>query len=290
VIADFLGSWELLRATYLSGALVAFTLGLVGVWVVAREQIFLGAAVSQASTLGVAVALAVGAAVGSGSHEPGHALHWLESDGALSGMAVLAAVATALLASGREAARGESGEAVTAWVFLLSASLPVLLVARQPHGLETIQRLVFSTLLSATDADLASFAALALATAVLAWSFHDRLMLLALDPETAAALGLRRGVWYAATAAWLGLAVGLAIHTSGAVYTFGCLVLPGLIARNLCSETRPVLLLAPLLATAAAGAAFFLAHGLDWPPAHTAVALLCAGVVLAWGVRWLRPR
>jgi ABC-type Mn2+/Zn2+ transport system permease subunit len=290
VIADFLASWELLRATYLSGVLIAFTLGLVGVWVVAREQIFLGAAVSQASTLGVAIALAVGAAVGGGEHEASHRLHWLESDAALSAMAVLAAMATAWLASGRDDEPGTGGEAMTGWVFLLAASAPVLLVADQPHGLETIQRLVFSTLLSATDVDLALFASLALATALLAWRFHDRLVLLALDPETAGAFGLRRGVWHAALAIWLGLAVGLAIRASGAVFTFGCLVLPGLAARSLCREARPVLLLAPLLATAAATAAFVLAHGLDWPPAHTAVALLCGAVAASWGLRALVPR
>jgi len=38
------------------------------------------------------------------------------------------------------------------------------------------------------------------------------------------------------------------------------------------------------------GASFVLAHGLDWPPAHAAVALLCLGVPLGWGVRWLRSR
>lgn len=290
MIGEFLDSWELLRATYLSGTLVAFTLGLVGVWVVARDQIFLGAAVSQASTLGVAVALAVGAAVGGGVHEPSHALHWLESDAALSGMAVLAAVATALLASGREHGHSTSGEAITGWVFLLSASLPVLLVAKQPHGLEIIQRLVFSTLLSATDRDLAIFSTLALATALLAWRFHDRLMLLAIDPETAGAFGLRRTLWHAAIAVWLGLAVGLAIRASGAVFTFGCLVLPGLVAKGVCRETRPVLVAAPLVATVATAAAFVLAHSLDWPPAHTAVAILCGGVALAWGVRWQRAR
>ena len=289
-MAEFLDSWELLRATYLSGALVAFTLGLVGVWVVARDQIFLGAAVSQASTLGVAIALAIGAAVGTGPHESMHALHWVESDGALSLMAVLAAVATALMASGPGQGRNPTGEAVTGWVFLLSASVPVLLVAKQPHGLETIQRLVFSTLLSATDADLAIFASLAVATALLAWRFHPRLMLLAVDPETAGAFGLRRRVWQAGMAIWLGVAVGLAIRTSGAVFTFGCLVLPGLIARSLFRETRPILVAAPLVGAAAASAGFLLAHGLDWPPAHTAVALLCGSLATAWGVRRLRPR
>lgn len=285
MIADFLDTWELLHATWLSGVWIAFTLGLTGLWVVARDQLLLGAAVSQASTLGVAVALAVGAAVGGASHETEHALHFLESDAALSAMAVLAAVATAGVAIGREHGRGVSGEAVTGWIFLLSASLPVLLVAKQPHGLETVQRLVFSTLLSASDADLARFAGLALATAVLVWSFHDRLMLLAMDPETAGAVGMRRNLWYVGIAVWLGVAVGLAIRTSGAVFTFGCLVLPGLAVRPLFRETRPILVAAPLLAAATALVGFVVSHARDWPPAHTVVALLCGAVVLAWTTR-----
>jgi ABC-type Mn2+/Zn2+ transport system permease subunit len=287
---DFVASWELLRATYLSGVLLAGTLALVGIWVVARDQIFLGAAVSQASTLGVALALWLGAAAGGTAHDASHALHALESEMGRSALAVLAAVATALLVSGREHGHRTSGEAVTGWVFLVSSSVPILMVAHQPHGLETIQRLVFSTLLSARDVDLAVFAVLGAATAVFAWRFWDRLALLAIDPETAGAFGLRRRWWSAAIAIWLGLAVGLAIRTSGAVFTFGCLVLPGLLAKSVCRETRLVIAVAPAVAVAASGAGFFLAHGLDWPPAHTVVALLCAGVAVGWLVPRLGAR
>ena len=57
MIEAFVDSWGLFADTYLAGWAVAVLLSLVGVWVVARDQIFLGAAVSQASTLGTAVAI-----------------------------------------------------------------------------------------------------------------------------------------------------------------------------------------------------------------------------------------
>jgi ABC-type Mn2+/Zn2+ transport system permease subunit len=44
VIDAFLASWPLFHTTYLAGAAIAVLLALVGVWVVAREQIFLGSA------------------------------------------------------------------------------------------------------------------------------------------------------------------------------------------------------------------------------------------------------
>ena len=71
----------------------------VGVFVVARDQIFIGIAVSQASTLGIA--LGMGASMWLDAHH----VRWLSSDGFLSGMAVLFAIFAALLT----ARRGEAG-------------------------------------------------------------------------------------------------------------------------------------------------------------------------------------
>ena len=52
----------------------------------------------------------------------------------------------------------------------------------------------------------------------------------------AAAVGMNLKLWGLITSAWLGLAVGLAIRVSGMLYTFGCLVLPALIAKSLGRE------------------------------------------------------
>jgi ABC-type Mn2+/Zn2+ transport system permease subunit len=285
MIDDFLASWSLFRTTYLAGWLIAVQLALVGVWVVARNQIFLGVAVAQASTLGIAVGLwLAGAAAGS-------VFAWLGSDALAAALAVTASVATALLTA-REAAPGrESPEALTGWVYLLASSVPVLLLAQSPHGLEEVHQLLFSTLLAASPADLRVFAALTLATLLLVAARHRALLLFALDPDTAVALGLRRRLWNAAVAVWLGVSVGLSIRVAGTLFSFGCLVLPALLAKNLAREVRGVLLLAPALSLLAALAGFTLAHRFDVPPAHASVALLCAGLLLAWAGRaWQRGR
>ena len=276
MIGDFLESWALFQTTYLAGWLIAALLALVGVWVVARNQIFLGVAVAQASTLGIAGALWLGG-LGAAS-----GLAWLRSDLFAAGLAVAASMATALLTA-REATPGrESPEAVTGWAYLLAASLPVLLLAGSPHGLEEVHRLIFSTILGASREDLWVFSALAVVTGVLVLRLHPKLLLFALDPGMAAASGMRRARWNAAVALWLGLAVGLSIRVSGTLYTFGCLVLPALIAKNASREIRPLLALAPAIALAAAVMGFVLAHAFDVPPAHATVSLLCAGLLLSW--------
>ena len=272
-MSDFLVSWSLFWPSFLAGFVSAALLALIGIWVVARREIFLGAAVSQASTLGIALSLSLGAWSEAA---------WAESEGVTAGLAIAAAVATALV-SARGGERGrESGEGIVAWIFLLAASLPTLLLARSPHGLEEIHRLSFSTLLGAQPIDLALLAAALLASAAAAWRLRDPLLLTALDPETASALGVPRRRLVVGVAVWLGICVGFAMRVSGMLYTFGCLVLPALVARRLARESRPLLWLAPALALGAAVPGFALAHVLDVPPAQMTVSLLCALLGLAW--------
>jgi zinc transport system permease protein len=281
VIADFVDSFALFGTTYAVGILAAIALAQVGLWVVARSQIFLGAAVAQASALGVAAALAAGAgavgALGGGEALP-------------IALAVAASIATAWLVGAPRGARSESPEALNAFVFLLASSAPVLLLAKSPHGLEEIQRLLFSTLLTAGPVDLCLFAALAAGGALLNASTGRALLLLSVDPESATAAGLHPLRWRALSAVWLGLAVGLAIRSTGTLYAFGCLVLPALAAKGLCREVRTMTRLAPALAAAAALAGFFAAHVADVPPAHATVAILCACVAASWAFAHARGR
>lgn len=279
MIEEFLDSWPLFYTTYLAGGAIAILLSLIGVWIVAREQIFLGAAIAQASALGIA-ALLWFAGLGVAANWP-----WFESRAAVDVCAVVASVTTALLTAVPHRRSGERGEARTAWIFLIAASLPMLLLAHSPHGLEEVHRLMFSTLLGAVPAELWSFAGLALLSIGAVWRWHDRLRLLAMDPEMAAAVGMRTRLWTHAIALWLGIAIGLSIRVSGLIYTFGCLVLPTLVARNLCREVRAMLIVAPLVAAASTLVAFVIANHADIPPAHAAVALLCALVPLTWPLR-----
>jgi ABC-type Mn2+/Zn2+ transport system permease subunit len=282
VIADFAGSWALFHNTYLVGWLISLLLALIGVLVVARDQIFIGAAVSQASTLGIAMALGIGAWASL------ETAPWLRSDAFLSAMAVACSVIAALLTARSGDIGQESHEAITGWVFLVSASVSVLIVAHSPHGLDEIHRLLSSSIIGATRSDVWIFASLLVCTSLGIGLYHRSIMLFIMDPAMAAAVGVKV-VWVSILlSAWLGLAVGLSIRVAGMLYTFGCLVLPALAAKILCRKVRPMFVVAPLMAVATATVGFALANRYDDPPAQMTVALLCLCVAVAWVVRRLR--
>jgi len=284
VIDELLLDFELFWASFLSGLFVAMLLAAVGVIVVARDQIFLGAAISQASTLGVAVALVVGAAFG-------HEAHWLESPRLATCLAVVASTIAAVITATRGGHPGrESREAVTGWVFLAAASVAILLVTDSAHGKEEIHNLLFSSIVVATPMDVCLFGGLALVTMAFLAARHRPLLLWAIDPAMAAAVGLRTRVWSLATAAWLGVAIGLAISSSGLLFTFGCLVLPALAGKSLVREIRPLFVVAPLIAVVTAAVGFVLAHRVEYPPGQLTIAFLSGLVALGWGVSWLRRK
>ncbi len=270
----FADAWQLFAASWVTGWLCAVFLAVAGVLVVARGHAFLGAAVAQTSTLGVAFALLLGAAH---EHDPGHAL---DSEAVLTLTAVAFAVGAAVL-TGAGGTRRAAGESATVWLYLTSASLTVLVVANHPRGAEEVHHLLGSSVLGASAADLGFAAALAALTAVLAGRYRDALALFALDPGMAAAAGLRPRSLSLAASAWVGLCIGFAIHSSGLLYAFGCLVLPALAAARLCRTVRAMLWVAPLLALCGTVGGFLLAHVLDLPPGQLAVAALALLVALA---------
>jgi ABC-type Mn2+/Zn2+ transport system permease subunit len=270
MITGFLQSWELFHNAYLAGWLMGILLSMLGVIVVARDQIFLGAAVSQASMGGIALGMAAGYWTGASETA------FIRSDAFLAGVAAVFAVGAALLTARGGRPGRETHEALTGWVFLLGGAGSVLLLVHSPHGLEEIHRLAASSIIGADGADVAAFAALAvLSGAALVW-LRRSILVMTIDPAMGPAVGVRTGLWSFAWAAWLGLAVSMSIRSAGMLYAFGSLVLPAMLSKRLCREVWTMFWAAPLLHIAAALPGFVLANHYDLPPAQVVVVLLCA--------------
>ncbi len=275
MIHHFIESWSLFGRAWSAGWLAAALLATVGLLLVARDQIFLGAAVSQASTLGVALVIALGAPLGYADPAAGGD-SLLLSVSSLT-FAVLAALATELGGGpGRE-----SREGVTGWIFLLASAASVLLVSFHPHGMEQIQKLLFSSLLGASRTDVILLTGALLVVAAGLLLCHRRLVLRLLDPEYAALTEGRTRRWRVVTAAATGVAIGLAMRVAGMLFTFGCLVLPAMAAKNLTRTTTPILWLAPSIAVGVTACGFVVANEYDYPPAQLAVLFLAAAAIVA---------
>ena len=272
MIDAFIDSWAPLHDSYLAGAAIAALLSLTGIYIVARDRIFMGAAVAQSSALGIAIGMRLEAAAWVG---------WMDADSRHIAFAVICSIAASLLMSARGSDAGRSRDAVTAWVFLVATSVTLLLVADSTDGPAAARRILAGTAIVARPAEVAMFVAACLLSLWVVARRRDELLLLASDAYMARAMGLPVATWDRLLAVWLGTIVALSVHVAGIAYTFGCLVLPALAAKNVCREMRQIVPTAPALGVATALLGSFIATEHGYPPAQTATALLCAIVALS---------
>lgn len=276
MIHGFVESWPLFHDAYLAGWSIAALLAAIGVVVLARDQIFLGAAVAQASTFGLAFGMWLAPRL-LPSGEGEQAL--------LLAAASLSAIAAALFTSRAAGRSGPTDEALTGWIFLASSSGAILLMAESPHGIEEVHRLLASSLIGATGADVALFLALLAATAGFLAVRRRHVLLYAMEPAMAEAVGIRVRLWSALLSVALGFVLAQSIRVSGTLYAFGCLVLPGLAAKALGGESLPLFWRAPMVALAASVVGFVVANHWDLPPAQVTVAILALAALPSLGTR-----
>ena len=269
MILEFLESWALFSHTYISALLIGASLSLMGVVVVARGNIFVAAALAQASVLGVALSLffEIGQPVLS---------------------AVFCSVGASLLVSRKHQEGGVStSEEITGWIFLAGGSLSVLLLARMPYGLKEIQSLFSSSIIGAGSVDIIVFAVLLFVFVGFLALRMRRLTLYLSDPVMAAAVGANIILWSIAISSTLGLVTGLAIRSSGMLFTFGSMILPAQMAKIMCRNISGMFLVAPLMSIFCVLLGLVLGNYYDLPPAQTVVALMCFLLVLTWVLRWV---
>ncbi len=264
--------WQLFGDALLGGLLLASVLPLLGIVLVLRQQMFVAAAIGQAANFGIATTM-VGVAMVTGGHA--------HEVGAAAFGGLLAAVLASIAALRAMSARASTLEARSAWVFLVGGSASLLLLADAPHGAQALQRLFLSSLLAIEPRDLAALCVAAAVVIALALRFGHAVLAWAIDPRTAAAHGCRLLRMDLLVGSVLGSVLGLAMHTTGLVFTFGLTVLPVLAVRELAPSLRAVLFGAPLLGLAGQALAFGVAHRFDLPPGQVAVVVFGGIAALA---------
>ena len=261
MITEFIDSWALFGPAYLTALAGSVLLSIIGVFVVARDQVFLAAAVSQSSMLGVAIGLFLG---------------W--SNTALPALAL--SLLAAVVINHRAGRGGVTHQETTGWVFLMASALSILLLVKQPFSMKEVQALTASTMIGATMREAGLFALLTVGLVGLVFAQRPRIVLWLSDPVMAAAVGVRIGFWSTGAAITLGLGAGLMLRSTGLLFTFGCLVLPALTAKNLSRNVGSMFWLTPLVAFLGVFPGLAIAHHLDLPPGQVSIAALAGIAVL----------
>jgi len=257
-MSDWLETWQspMVQDALRVGIVLAIVASYLGIYVVLKRIVFVGAALAQVSAAGVALAFLVG---------------W---NPLLSAM--LFALAGSLFFAQSWSERRISREAVIGAVFLTFSALTVLLASKGAHGMEEVQHLLAGDILAVAPEEVWRIWILGVLVLVAFLLLRKEFLLVAFDAETAQALGYRTRWWEFAFYLMLGGLIGAVIHLVGLVLIFGYLVLPAIGALLLCRHVASAAVVAIVNALVATVAGLLISVVFDLPTTATILALMSA--------------
>jgi ABC-type Mn2+/Zn2+ transport system permease subunit len=268
----------LLRNSVYTSVLVGFICPLVGVYLVLWRLVFMGVALPQISSTGVAVALSLPLWLGVNVTEHGpHSEHLL----AFIGSTVFSLIAILILAFMERRGRGlPEGRLGTAYV--VAAALSILLLSKNRFGEAGWLDLLKGEVITISNFDLLlTAAALALVLAVLG-IFHKELLVVSFDRALAVTLRKKVALWDAVMYLLIGFTVSIAVLSVGPLIAFGFLLIPVLTVRLFARNMRQFTITASLVGGVASFFGFWIAYQWDLPVGPTDVVLLGIIFGLVW--------
>jgi len=252
-----------MQQALLAGLLVAVTCAFLGVFVVLKRIVFVGIALAQLSSAGVALALLLG--LSAGLYPTLFSLLFMSVG------IFLFSVTTRRIPQESLIGIGYAG----------AAALGILLVARSAAGESHMLNLLFGNILAATPKDILLLVAAFGLVGLLHFFFHKEFIFVSFDAEMASALGLKARLWDLLLYLSIGVTIAVAIKVAGALLVFALLVIPATGALLAARRLRGVFLLSGGLAVIPVVAGLWLAFVWDLPPAATIVMLAFGLLLLA---------
>ena len=284
-LAQILSPDFLLRNSVYTSVLVGFACPLVGVFLVMRRLVFMGVALPQISSTGVAIALSL--PLWFGIHLPDHGAHSAHAL-AFAGSMTFSLTAILVLAFLERRGRGQpEGRLGTAYV--VSASLSILLLSKNPHGEIGWLDLLKGEVITVSNFDLILTAATLLLVLTVLRIFHKELLLVSFDREMAITLRKNVVFWDILLYLLIGLTVSMAVLSVGPLIAFGFLLIPALTAHLFAHNIRQFALLAASVGGTVAFLGFWLAYQYDLPVGPADVVLLGGLYAVAWVIAKLLP-
>jgi ABC-type Mn2+/Zn2+ transport system permease subunit len=260
----------LLRNSVYISLLVGLVCPSVGVYLVLRRLIFMGVALPQISSCGIAFTFALqGWGLLVHFHQSEHSLAFFGS--------TLFTIPTIILLSLLVRRGRGSVESRLGTVYVLAGAWSILLLVTNPSGEHGLLDMLKGEIIAIPDADLEWTAAIFCAVILLLFLFRKEFLVVSFDREMAVTLKKNVLFWDALLFLLIGVTISMAVLSVGPLVAFGFLLIPSLIAHLFARNMRQFALIAPVIGGVTAFCGFCIAYRWDYPVGPTDVALL--GVV-----------
>lgn len=253
-----------LVASLIVGAVCAY----LGVYVVLRRIVFVGAALAQVSSAGVGLAMCTG-----------------RNPSLISLVLTLGGVAAF---SVKSKDRRTTQESLIGIGYAVASALAVLFVAKSAQGEAHMLDVLSGNILTVTSHEVWWMTGVGLAAVMLHALLSKQFLFSMFDPETAQASGIRAGWWDLLFFLILGIIISLAIRLAGTLLVFAFLVVPAVTGLLLSQRLGRVCVIAVGVSAVATIIGLYASVKMDLPSGPAIVAVLFAVLLVAWVIAKIR--
>jgi zinc transport system permease protein len=267
----------LFREALYGALIIALACSVLGVYVVLKRIVFVGAAMAQLSSAGIALALWMHGRGWGGelSHHP-------------IAFALVFALAGALFFGlGVGTRSGVPPDATIGVTYAVAAAAGILLISKATTG-EAHDIFLQGNILGITRRDTWVLIGIAVPVLLVHALFYKEFLFVSFDRETARTLGYRVTRWNLLLYFTLGIVIAHAMRFAGVMLVFNFLVLPAVTGLLLARSMAGIFAIAVTTGVAAAVIGFALSVPFDLPSGPSIIACSGAITLLAWGARALR--
>lgn len=256
-----------MRSALMASLIVGAVCSYLGVHVVLRRVVFVGAMLSQVSAAGIGLALLFGL------------------NPSLISLALT--IVGVIIFSFRSPDRRTTRESLIGVGYVMASALAVLFVARSAQGEAHLLDVLSGNILTVMPQEIMYMAIVAGVVACLHFAFGKQFLFTGLDADAARAAGYRSGAWDLLFFLTLGVTIAIAIRLAGALLVFGFLVTPAVTALLITDRLGRAYGIAMAAAGIATFAGLCLSFAKDLPSGPTIVAVLSVILIITAGIRKL---
>jgi zinc transport system permease protein len=239
---SFLDAMPLLYSGILACTLAALVSSFLGVFIVLKRIVFVSAALSQVSALGIAISILIGIFFGVhfGEGEPSGFI----SVPAL--VSFLFAAIAALLLAIQVGERRITRESIVGISYVLPAGLVLLILDKVAVETHEIDNILFGNAVFVSDKQLVLLALASFFILAIHALLHKEFLFSSFDPDSARAMGIKAISFNQLLYFTFALAISISISAIGALPVFSFMVIPATSALLLSDHIKRVFWLATL--------------------------------------------
>jgi zinc transport system permease protein len=278
-VDEFIKSYFLWRDPMIVGAVSGAICGFLGVFVVLRRIVFVGAMLSQVSSFGVALAFYMGGFAAFSS------LGSMIDPFAIS--LIMTALAALFFALKKDFFR-ISQEGAIGFGYLLASGAVVIIGNLITHEAHDIADILFGSAVVVDPKEVYIVPAVAFFSILIHWIFFKDFIFVSFDPETAQLFKYPVRILNTVLLLTVGIVIAVTTRALGALPVFGLTVLPPLTALFLTESLNRVFLLSVLIGVLSAVLGYFFSFILSLPTGASITT--CASLFFLIGICWREIR